>query len=194
MTTNKKMIQISLVSLGFLLIVLTYFFYPKMIENKSIKETVGGDVFETDDDGNNTFEKVEYKGIYQTDKEFVVKSEEATILKEEPNIVYMTNMHVEIHMTDERIVVITSDSGRYDKSTYDCFFENNVKATDEKTIILAKNLDLLASADSAVIYNNVVLTSDKGSLRADKIDYDLETKYYQISMFNDKKVKIKLTE
>ena len=39
---------------------------------------------------------------------------------------------------------------------------------------------------------NVFLTNDKGSLRADKVHYDFETKYYQISMFSDKKVKIKL--
>ncbi len=194
MTTNKKMIQVSLISVGFLLIILTYFLYPKMIENKVIQETVEDNVFSTDDDKSNTFERVEYNGFYQTDKPFVVKSEKATILKKEPNIVYMTNMNVEIQMADGRIVIITSDSGRYNKSTYDCFFEDNVKATDGETIILAENIDLLASDDSISVYNNVALTSKENSLLADKVEYDIETKYYQISMFNDKKVKIKLTE
>ena len=46
-------------------------------------------------------------------------------------------------------------------------------------------------AESSV-YNNVFLTNDDGSLRADKVYYDFETKHYQISMFSDKKVKIKL--
>ena len=73
-----------------------------------------------------------------------------------------------------------------------CFFVNNVKATDSETIILAENLDLISTAESASVYNNVVLTNDKGSLIADKVDYNFETKYYKISMFNDAKVKVKL--
>ena len=76
--------------------------------------------------------------------------------------------------------------------SYDCFFENNVKAIDGRTTVLAENLDLLATEDSAIVYNDVFLTNDKGSLRADKIYYDFEKKHYQVSMFNNEKVKIKL--
>ena len=57
---------------------------------------------------------------------------------------------------------------------------------------MAENLDLIATEDTATVYNDVVLTNDTGSLQADKVHYDFETKYYQISMFSDKKVKIKL--
>ena len=42
------------------------------------------------------------------------------------------------------------------------------------------------------IYNNVVLSSKNGTLNADKVDYDFNTKYYKISMFNDDKIKVKL--
>jgi len=101
-------------------------------------------------------------------------------------------MHVTLDMDDGRVIIITSDKGRYNKATYDCFFENNVKAIDGKTTVLAENLDLLATEDSATVYNNVFLTNDKGSLRADKVYYDFETKHYQVSMFSDDKVKIKL--
>ena len=101
-------------------------------------------------------------------------------------------MRVILNMEDGRIIIITSDKGRYNKVSYDCFFENNVKAIDGETTIFAENMELLATKDTAIVYNNVFLTNDKGSLRADEIHYDFETKYYQISMFNDKKVKIKL--
>ena len=46
----------------------------------------------------------------------------------------------------------------------------------------------------ATIYNNVRLNSDKGSLQADKIEYNFEKKFYRISMFDDTRVKIKLIE
>jgi len=76
--------------------------------------------------------------------------------------------------------------------SYDCFFENNVKAIDGETTVLSENIDLLSTEKSATVYNNVFLTNDKSSLRADKVYYDFETKYYHVSMFNDEKVKIKL--
>ena len=196
MTANKRIVQLSLISIGLFLILATYFFYPKMIKNKFLEEeTVKHGVTKTDITGSlerNTFENVEYKGLYDINKPFKVKSEKAYILIKEPDVIYMTNMHVTLDMDDGRVIIITSDKGKYNKVTYDCFFENNVKAIDGETTVLAENLDLLATEDSATVYNNVFLTNDSGSLRADKVYYDFETNHYQISMFSDKKVKIKL--
>ena len=196
MTANKRIIQLGLISIGFFLILATYFFYPKITENKFLEEETVKDIVTksnmADSKERNSFENVEYKGVYNMDKPFKVKSENAYILINEPDIIYMTNIHVTLDMGDGRVIIITSDKGRYNKVTYDCFFENNVKAIDGKTTVLAENLDLLATEDSATVYNNVFLTNDKGSLRADKVYYDFETKRYQVSMFSDDKVKIKL--
>ena len=196
MTANKRIVQLSLISIGLFLILATYFFYPKIIENKFFEEETDKDrVAKTamiDSEKCNTFENVEYKGLYDINKPFKVKSEKAYILIKNPDVVYMTNMSVTLDMDDGRVVIITSDKGKYNKVTYDCFFENNVKAIDGETTVLAENLDLLATEDSATVYNNVFLTNDSGSLRADKVYYDFETNHYQISMFSDKKVKIKL--
>ena len=193
MTANKIIVQLSLISIGLFLILATYLLYPKIIKNKFLYEKIVEDIVtKTDSKWRNAFENVEYKGLYNMDKPFKVKSENAYILIKNPDVVYMTNMHVTLDMDDGRVIIITSDKGRYNKVTYDCFFENNVKAIDGKTTVLAENLDLLASEDSATVYNNVFLTNDKGSLRADKVYYDFETKHYQVSMFSDDKVKIKL--
>ena len=193
MKENKKIIQFSLISIGLFLILATYFFYPQIIKKKFLQEeAVKDDTVATDTKGRNTFENVEYKGFYDVNKPFIAKSEKAYILTKQPDIVYMNNMRVTLNMEDGRIVIITSNNGSYNKATYDCFFENNVKAIDGKTTVLAENLDLLATENSATVYNDVFLTNDKGSLRADKVYYDFETKYYRISMFDDKKVKIKL--
>ena len=193
MKRSRKIVQLSLISIGFFLILVTYFLYPKIIENKFIKkETTKDKIFKTEDDNINMFENVEYKGVYNIDKPIVVTAEKARVLTEKPDIVFMTNMRVTLHLDDEKIIIITSERGSYNKITYDCFFEENVEATDGETLILADNLDLLASEESATVYNNVVLTNDRGSLRADKVDYDFETKYYHVYMFDNKKVKIKL--
>ena len=141
----------------------------------------------------NAFENVEYNGVYSLDNDFKVKSQKAYISEDKPDIVFMTNMEVAIYMNDGRVITITSDEGKYNKVTYDCFFIDNVKATDEKTLIEANNIDLMATEDLVKVYNDVILTNENGSLRADKINYDFETRNYQISMFDaKKKIKMKL--
>ena len=145
-----------------------------------------------DQDVANSFENVEYNGVYSLNNDFKVRSEKAYISNEKPDIVLMQNMKVTIHMDDGRIIVIKSDKGKYNKVTYDCFFIDNVEATDEEIVIRAQNLDLLATSDTATVYNNVLLINESGSLKADKVKYDFETRHYHISMFNNEKIKMKL--
>ena len=196
MKKKQQRVQLTLVFIGLLLFFLTYFFYPNINKDKLTKDqSVDKNVDETSiADKTTTFESLEYKGLYNFDKPFKVRSEKAYILNEEPDIVYMDTMHVILYLGDGRIVNITSDKGRYNKKTYDCFFEQNVKATDESTIISAENLDLLATENSVKIYNSVFLNYATGNLQADKIDYNFETKYFKVSMFDDKSIKMKVIQ
>ena len=185
MKKNQQLTQFVLISIGLFLILATYILYPKFNEVKFLKkELQKKEVTEIDTTSKNVFENVEYKGFYDLDNQFTVKSEEAYILEEDTNVVYMTDMHVTLHMDDGRIITITSNKGKYNKLTYDCFFNENVKATDGKTIILAENLDLFATEDSASVYNNVSLNNDQGSLRADKVAYNFLLKTNTFNNFN----------
>tara|TARA_B100001540_G_scaffold130662_1_gene116369 strand:- start:826 stop:1431 length:606 start_codon:yes stop_codon:yes gene_type:complete len=199
MTKKRKTIQLMLTFVGVFLILITYILYPKIGEKKvSERKSV---IIESENDKeisdaknkDNTFENVEYKGLYDFDKPFTVKSDKAYILSDEEDIVYMTRMEVTLSMKDGRVIVITSEKGSYNKKTYDCFFQENVKATDGKTIITSKNLDLIASEDFASVYNDVVIKNDGSHLKADKVDYNFVSKKYNFSMFeNAKKVKVKI--
>ena len=195
--TNIKTLQISIISFAFLLIIVTYFYIPK-IEERKLKEKAlqKNEIIEDSNESiENIFEKVTYEGIYQIENPFVIKAETAKILSEEPSIVYMNSMDVTIKLKSGEIVVITSDSGRYDKINYDIFFEGNVKAIHKDTELFSDNLDLLAD-QHATIYNNVVLEDkNTGYLKADLIKYDFDSKKYKISMYGDKKkIKAKLIE
>ena len=195
MKKKQRRVQLILVSIGLLLFCLTYLLYPNINKEKLVKDQPISDLKETaDKDKTTTFENLEYKGMYNFNKPFRVKSEKAYILNKEPDIVYMDSMHVILYLDNERIVNITSDKGRYNKRTYDCFFEQNVKATDENTIILAENMDLLAAENFVNVYNSVFLDHPTGKLRADKIDYNFETKYFKVSMFDDKSIKMKVIQ
>ena len=198
MNQKEKKIQIILILIGFLLIVGTYLIYPNInktdVVNKSSEEN---NLVENDLEGNDNgeatfFQNVEYKGLYDFDKPFTISSNKAYILKDEADIVYMANMHVVLYLTDGRIVNIRSDEGKYNKETYDVFFENNVKASDGTIKIYSKNLDLLATESIAEVYNNVEVIYPEGSLLADKVDYNFQTKYFKVSMFEEDNVKVKI--
>ena len=260
MTANRKIVQLSLITIGALLILATYFFYPTIKESKlgvetskekiNVQEEIkileekqqtlidqiqekkeylssGGvlkkgtlenlqidlqktssslaekksalekheKVTSTDNvDGSDVFENVEYKGFFKIDSPFTVKSKKARITAEDPDIVHLSEMSVTLYLKNGKDVVITADEGKYNKTSYDIYFVGNVVGRDGETIITSENLDLLASEDIAIIYNNVRLNSNKNSLQADKVEYDFETKFYRISMFDDTRVKIKLIE
>ena len=196
MKEKQQKIQLILISLGIILFVITYLYYPNIKkENFLGKETTKEENKITEVDKENkftSFENVEYKGMYDLNKPFKVKSKKAYILNEQPDIVYMGDMHVILYLSDGRVVNITSEQGRYNKVSYDCFFEQNVRASDGNIKIFAENMDLLATDNIAKIYNNVSLDYDTGYLQADKISYDFETKNFKVSMFDDKSIKMKI--
>ena len=197
MKKKQRRTQLVLVFIGICLFVTTYLLYPDVNKNELSKDRSSANYLEetaTDENKHTTFESLEYKGIYNLDKPFIVKSKKAYILNENPNLVYMKSMHVTLHLSDGRIVNIISDKGKYNKKTYDCYFEQNVKATDGSTKIFAENLDLLAAKNYVEIYNNVILDNISSNLQADKINYNFETKYFKISMFDDKAIKMKVIQ
>jgi hypothetical protein len=193
---SAKTLQLTLIFIALLLIITTYFYIPKVKQNKLEEETAQKKEAVDEMPGvENIFENVSYEGIYQIDNTFIITADRAKILAEDPNIVYMNNMHVTIILQSGQKIIITSDSGRYNKLNYDIFFEDNVNATDNEIRLFSDNLDLLAD-ESAKVYNNVlIIDKEKSYLKADIVKYDFETKYYKISMFtNSEKVKVKLIE
>ena len=190
MKKNQKRIQVILLFAGVLLILFTYF-YPNIVK-KDIEKDLS-ELPEELEKNTTFFENLRYEGLFNLDKTFIVKSKKAYIDNEEPDIVHMTDMHVILYLKDGRIVNITSDSGKYNKISYDIFFNKNVYATDGETKIYSQYLEMLGNESAVKIYNDVNINYPTGtSLSADKVEYDFETKYLKVSMFDDKRIKMKV--
>ena len=101
MKFSRTTTQLSLLLIGFILIIGTYFLYPIFLEKKIAKNEIIKEDFGTKDDENNKFEDVEYRGLYNIDNEFVVESSEAYILNSDPDVVYMQNMKVILQIKDK---------------------------------------------------------------------------------------------
>ena len=190
MKKKQKRIQVILLFAGVLLILFTYF-YPNIVK-KDIEKDLS-ELPEELEKNTTYFENLRYEGLFNLDKTFIVNSKKAQINNEEPDIVHMTDMHVILYLKDGRIVNITSDSGKYNKINYDIFFNKNVYATDGETKIYSQYLEMLGNESAVKIYNDVNINYPTGtSLSADKVEYDFETKYLKVSMFDDKRIKMKV--
>ena len=196
MKKKQQKTQFLLISIGVFLILITYFYYPYIIsKNKPQNETlVQKDSEQNLNDTQSTFKNVEYEGLTSTMQKFTVKSENAYILDKDPELVFMKKMRVELYLNDGRVVNITSDFGKYHKVNHNCWFEENVVVEDGETEIYAENLDLLATKNFVKIYQKVKLIHPTGSLRADQVEYDFETKYFKVSMYDEKTVKMKVIQ
>ena len=191
---KNKILQIILLSFGLMLIVVTYFLYPqtklKQTEihlNKTEEESV-----EYQKEKTNVFENVEYKGFDANNNSFVIVAKNAHTEEEDPNLIYMRGVKSTFFFKDGRVVVITSETGTYDKVNNDMSFQTNIKITDGIDTITADNADFLSSKSLALIYDNIEYNSYRGLLKADNIHYDLQEKILKISMNDDKKIKMKL--
>ena len=192
MIANRKIVQLSLLTIGTLLVLSTYFFYPKM-EKNVVEDTIKQDeMAKTDDTASNIFENVTYEGE-NSGNPFTVHATRAEI-KEDTNIVHMKNMLITIFLKDSKWM-IECGVGTYNKLDYNIFCSQDVKATDDKIIVYSQNLDLL-NDESIKIYNKVLIIDENESrLYADIVNYDFENKLYHINMFDkDKSVKLKLVE
>ena len=195
MKISRKTLQIGLLLLGFALIILTYFVYPKTIIEKAeekkeieLKEEVQEDT---------SFVNVEYKGLTQNGSPYTVKSEYANINKENEDLVHMTYITAKYYYEDGGTITITSDEGLFNKNTGDINFIKNVKMIDqENNILTSDNLDMMATEEYANAYNNVeVFTYDGQTIVADQIKVDAVEKTLKVSMFNnEEKIKMKLIE
>ena len=193
MIANRKIVQLSLLTIGTLLVLSTYFFYPKKMEKNVVEDTIKQDeMVKTDDTASNIFENVTYEGE-NSGNPFTVHATRAEI-KEDTNIVHMKNMLITIFLKDSKWVIECA-VGTYNKLDYNIFCSQDVKATDDKIIVYSQNLDLL-NDESIKIYNKVLIIDENESrLYADIVNYDFENKLYHINMFDkDKSVKLKLVE
>ena len=130
--------EIFLVLIGLILILGTYIYYPymKKVRLEENQKNEKKSLTKIEDAKDSSFTNVQYQGVYDLNKSFTVESERAHILNEEPDLVYMNKMHVILYLNDGRIVNITSDKGRYNKATYDCFFEKNVPRSFSNRFLL----------------------------------------------------------
>ena len=186
---KNKIIQSSLIILGIILFFFTYY-----SGNKDKIVDINKNIITGTEETSNIIENVNYVGT-SGGAIFELNAARAIIKYGEPDISHLQNVFVVIKM-NERTIHIRSDKALYDKTTNDCEFWGNVKATEQDNIITSDNLDLFMSKNLITAYNNLNVKYNSmegaGFLFADKADIDILKNEANIFMFEkDSKVRVK---
>ena len=192
MTNKKKIFQLSLVFIGLLIIFFTYFFnLEKKQPSEVVTETETKENKEFLEEGVNRFENVEYKGIDNTGNKFTIGSQFAEFKKEKPELIFMENVECFFTFKDNTMLLISSKKGIYNNISNDMQFSEDVKMDYLENTIFSDRANFNNYENQLLIAGNVRGDGPTTNLKADELDFDLNTKDLKISMYSEERVKIK---
>ena len=190
---KKKFIQISLLLLAFLLIFFTYFSNLKKKQpSTNLDQTKTVETDKQKEKAVNTFVDVQYGGFDKNGNRFVIGSRYANFEIERPEIIRMEQILCNFYFKDGTNLTIISNYGVYNNVTDDMEFTKNVKMNYLENVLFSEKANFFNVKNELLIEGNVKTKSQEGELQADKLDFNLDSKKLKISMYNDKKVNIKV--
>jgi|TARA_B110000438_G_C15753392_1_gene624033 hypothetical protein len=185
-----RIIQISLLVIGVLIILFTYSSKNRSAEEEIIpkktlervkkqqKSTQDGDVFFN----------IEYAGLDLNGNRYILKSEEAYTNKSNQELVNMKLVHAVFYFKDKTILNIWSKEGIYNNKTLDMIFEKNVRGVYEGSKLFSEKAVYSNSESFLTITENVKVEDIRGTMFADKLLFDIKKKELKIESFNDNKI------
>ena len=192
MTNKKKIFQLSLIFIGLIIIFFTYFFnLEKKQPSEVVTETETKENEEFLEEGVNRFENVEYKGIDNTGNKFTIGSQFAEFKKEKPELIFMENVECFFTFKDNTVLLISSKKGIYNNISNDMQFSEDVKMDYLDNTIFSDRANFNNYENQLLIAGNVRGDGPTTNLKADELDFDLNTKDLKISMYSEERVKIK---
>ena len=192
MTNKKKIFQLSLIFIGLIIIFFTYFFnLEKKQPSEVVTETETKENKEFLEEGVNRFENVEYKGIDNTGNKFTIGSQFAEFKKEKPELIFMENVECFFTFKDNTVLLISSKKGIYNNISNDMQFSEDVKLDYLENTIFSDRANFNNYENQLLIAGNVRGDGPTTNLKADELDFDLNTKDLKISMYSEERVKIK---
>ena len=194
MTDRKKklrIIQISLLMIGILMIFFTYYKSNTNSQQKILTKEVQDKVkkqLENKSNKGDIFYNIEYSGLDLAGNRYILKSLEAYNNPQDQEIVMMKTVEAIFYFKDNTILYVWSDNGKYNNRTLDMQFEGNLEAVYEETELFANNAEYSNSKSFLTITNNVKIQDIRGTMFADKLLFDIKKQTLNIASFNDNKI------
>ncbi len=181
----------------FLFLFLKNTFYLNKSQIIEISESEQELFEETSDSSNknkkNFIQNLNYSTVDSNGNHFNLNAEFGEESEEDVNILILKNVVGKIKVKDKSEIIIKSDYAKYNSSSFDTEFYQNVLGLYEEKKFYSDNLDLLFKNNKAIIYNNIKYFDNKIESTADEIEFDIIKGDIAIKMFN-KKEKIKILQ
>ena len=187
-----RLFQTILLIVGIIIILIIYtdkgFFLNKKINQKTTPLIEN----ETTDQKENIFYNIEYSGLDLAGNRYIIKSKEATTNVSNQEIVNMKFVESFFYFKDDTVLKVKSDYGTYNNKTLDMFFNSNVKANYQNSVLFAENAEYSNSENFLSISGKVKIEDFKGTMFADKLLFDIKKQKLNITSFNDDKINANL--
>ena len=177
------------------------FFYLKsnpdknLIEKKKQTKSIAGENIEIVEEiieSSNIIKDVSYSAKDMKGNEYFLKAAEGTIDQNESSYIFLKSVKANIILKNYKLIVISSDFGKYNINNYDTIFSKNVIINYIDNKITGDYLDFSWDKNLMIISKNVVLENDKSFLQADVVEVNMETRDIKIFMYDEnKRVNIK---
>ena len=199
MIDRKKKVRITQLTLliaGLIIIYLTYYNKnnvndEKELVSKSAKEVIES-IDKTKDVKGDMFFDIEYTGLDLNGNRYLLKSKEAYLDSEKPEVVYMGGVHAIFYFKDDTVLNIWADKGIYNNKSLDMKFEKNVKARYLESELFSERAEYSNTENYLSVNENVRINDAKGNLIADKLLFDITKQKLDITSFKNNKVNAKL--
>ena len=204
MTDRKKklrIIQISLLILGIIIIFFTYGEKNKFSDEKNnlfkfTEKNIEKKSKDTSEEDLNTFYNIEYSGLDLSGNRYILKSEKAISSNKNSELIDMTGVKAFFYFKDDTILTVSSDHAIYNNKTLDMLFNKNIIAIYENSMLTADKADYSNTLGLLTISDKVKVTDYRGSLDADKLTFDLNNQTLDVASYNNDSINadIKLKE
>jgi hypothetical protein len=183
----------------FLLMAIFIFFFIKNTFLKYQKDIVYLDLnkdkaiekIETEKNENTIIENLNYVSIDAKGNEYILNAKYGEESKEDSNIILLKQVVGKIKLKNKSDIEIKSDFAKYNSTTFDTNFYENVIGFFEESKVSSDNLDLFFKNNKAIMYNNIKYLDRNTTANADEISFNLLNGDVNIRMF-DKKKKIQI--
>ena len=187
-----RLFQVILLIVGIIIIFITYADKGLFLNKKINQKTTPLIENKTTGQKENIFYNIEYSGLDLTGNRYIIKSKEATTNASNQEIVNMKFVESFFYFKDDTVLKVKSDYGTYNNKTLDMFFNSNVKANYQNSVLFAENAEYSNSENFLSISGKVKIEDFKGTMFADKLLFDIKKHKLNITSFNDDKINANL--
>jgi hypothetical protein len=178
----KRLIQliiILIIILSFYLIFKNYLIIDedeKVVKNNLHNLNNFEEITKKDND-ENLIKNLEYEINLDQNQKYILTAEKSNVSNlDGTEIIYMENVKAIFFDENDNEMIITSDTGMFNGTSYDSEFSNNVKINYDNHEITAEKMNLNFSKKIINIYENVLYFNADLSLVADIVSINLITK------------------